>query len=162
MLRKSSRAVLVTVVVALIAASAAGLARAAVTMSVGQPDLQAGVLVTVPVTVTCSPFDPALTLFNSSVSVQVEQANKQRIASGTGSVGGMANPSAPVAFPCDGNPATVSVNVLANPNGAPFKKGKAAFTASAFASAGTPCGPGCFFNIVSQTGTTGPVILDMR
>jgi hypothetical protein len=161
MLRKLSRAVLVTAVVAVIAASVAGLARAAVTLSVGEPDLQAGVLVTVPVTVTCSPFDPTLTLFSSSVIVQVEQANKQRIAFGTGVVGGLMNPPQ-VAFPCDGNPATVSVNVLANTSGAPFKKGKAAFTASAGASAGISCGPGCFFNIVSQTGTTGPVILSMR
>jgi hypothetical protein len=161
MLRKLSRAVLVTAVVAVIAASVAGLARAAVTLSVGEPDLQAGVLVTVPVTVTCSPFDPTLTLFSSAVIVQVEQANKQRIAFGTGIAGGSMNPPQ-VAFPCDGNPATVSVNVLANTNGAPFKKGKAAFTVSAFASAGISCGPGCFFNIVNQTGTTGPVILTMR
>jgi hypothetical protein len=159
--RKLTHAVLVTAVVAVIAASVAGLARAAVTLSIGEPDLQAGVLITVPVTVTCSPFDPTLTLFSSSVVVQVEQANKQRIAFGTGSTGGLMNPP-PVAFPCDGNPATVTVNVLANPNGAPFKKGKAAFTVSAFASAGISCGPGCFFNIVSQTGSTGPVILTMR
>jgi hypothetical protein len=161
MLWKLSRAVLATALVAVLAASVAGLARATVTLSVGDPDLQAGVLVTVPVTVTCSPFDPTLTLFSSSVMVSVEQANKQRIAFGTGSVGGFAGPT-PLAFSCDDIPNTVSVPVLANPTGAPFKKGNAAFTVSAGASAGISCGPGCFFNISSQSATMGPVILRMR
>jgi hypothetical protein len=109
----------------------------------------------------CSPFDPALTLFNSTVIVSIEQANKQRIAFGSGSVGGFMGTS-PIAFPCNDTAATVSVNVLANANGAPFKKGKAAFTATAGATAGIPCGPGCFTNLVSQTASTGAMILDMR
>ncbi len=161
MLRKLSRAVLVTAVVAVIAASTGGVARAAITLSVGEPDLQAGVLVTVPVTATCSPFDPALTFFNSSVFVSIEQANKQRIAFGSGSVGGFMGPI-PLAFPCDDTATTVSVNVLANTNGAPFKKGKAAFTVTAGAQAGISCGPGCFFNVVTQTASTGTIILSMR
>jgi hypothetical protein len=161
MLRKLSRAVLVTAVVAVIAAATAGAARAAITLSVGDPDLQAGVLVTVPVTATCSPFDPTLTLFSSSVFVTIEQANKQRIAFGSGSAGGLMSPT-PLAFPCDGTATTVSVNVLANPNGAPFKKGEAAFTVTAGASAGISCGPGCFFNVVNQSASTGPMILRMR
>jgi hypothetical protein len=161
MLRKLSRAVLVTAAVAVIAVSTAGAARAAITLSVGEPDLQAGVLVTVPVTTTCSPFDPALTLFVAGVTVSIEQANKQRIAFGSGSVGGFMSPT-PVAFPCDDTATTVSVNVLANPNGAPFKKGKAAFTVTAGASAGISCGPGCFFNVVNQTASTGPIVLSMR
>jgi hypothetical protein len=161
MLRKLLRAALVTAIIAVIAASTAGLASAAVNITFGEPDVQAGVLVTVPVTVSCSPFDPSLTLFSSGVSVFVEQAAKKEIAFGTGLIGGSMSPN-PIAYPCDGTPTSVSVNVLANVNGAPFRRGKAAFTASAFASAGLSCGPGCFFNIVNQSGGAGPLILTMH
>jgi hypothetical protein len=162
MLRRLTRAILVTTVIAVVAAGVAGLAKSEVILAVGEPDLQAGILVTVPVTAICSPFDPALTHFSSSLSVSVEQANKKQIAFGSGLAGGTMG-STPIAFPCDGTANTVSVNVLANPSGAPFRHGKAAFTLSAFASAGIPCGPPfCFFNITSQSATMGPVILDMR
>jgi hypothetical protein len=162
MLRGLIRAVLVTAVIALIVAGFAGLAKSAVTLAVGEPDLQAGVLIAVPVTATCSPFDPALTHFSSILSVSVEQANKKQIAFGSSFVGGTMSPT-PILFPCDGTATTVSVNVLANPDGAPFRRGKAAFTISASASAGISCGPPfCFFNITSQNATMGPVILDMR
>ena len=42
------------------------------------------------------------------------------------------------------------------------EKGKAAFTVTAGASAGIPCEPGCFFNVVTQTASTGAMILNMR
>ena len=162
MLRKSLRAVLVTIVVAItIAAStAAATATPALTISLGQPDLQAGVLITVPMTITCSPFDPSLTFFDSSAFVSVEQASGGRIARGSGGTGSMTGNS--IAFPCDGTPNAVSVTVLADVNGPPFHGGRAAFTVSARALAGISCGPGCFFNIQSQTGSVGPVVLNMH
>jgi hypothetical protein len=161
MLRKSSRAVLVTITVAVIAASTATGARSALSLSLGQPDLQAGVLITVPVTVTCSPFDPSLTFFGSSAFVSVEQASRGQIARGTGSIGGPMS-SNPIPFQCDGTPNALSVPVLADVNGPPFHGGQAALRASAGAFAGISCGPGCFFNVQSQTGNVGPVVLNMH
>jgi hypothetical protein len=161
MLRKSSRAVLVSITVAVIAAFTAAAAKADLSIGLGQPDLQAGVLITVPMTVTCSPFDPSLTFFSSSAFVSVEQASRGQIARGSGSIGGLMS-SNPTPFPCDGNPNAVSVPVLADVNGPPFHGGQAAFRASAFASAGISCGPGCFFDGQSQTGSVGPVILTMH
>jgi len=159
MLKKLSLAVLVTVV---IAASMAGLARGAMTITLGKPDLQAGILVVVPVTATCSPFDPSLTLITSSVFVQVEQAAKQQIAHGQAVVGGFMG-ATPFAFQCDGTPNLVSVSVLADVSGPPFHTGKAAFTVSAGASAGIPCGfPGCFTDVVGQSASLGPLIATMH
>jgi hypothetical protein len=114
-------------------------AQAAMTISLGQPDLTARVLVTLPVTVTCSPFDSTLVLFQSQLTVSVEQAAGQRIARG---FGGVFN-----AVPaCDGTPYTIVVRILADPSGPPFHGGHAVFSATAVATAGTPCPffPGCF------------------
>jgi hypothetical protein len=114
-------------------------AQAAMTISLGQPDLTAKVLVTLPVTVTCSPFDSTLVLFQSQLAVSVEQAAGQRIARGFRS----AFNAVPA---CDGTPYTTDVAILADSLGPPFHGGRAVFSATASATAGTPCPffPGCF------------------
>ena len=47
-------------IIATVTAATAGTARAGMTLNLGQPDLQAGVRIVVPLTVSCSPFDPSL------------------------------------------------------------------------------------------------------
>ena len=71
------------------------------------PRIRSRVSIMVPVTATCSPFDPSLTPINSFLSVAVEQAAKQQIAHGQGVVGGFMGTS-PFAFQCDGAPNAVS------------------------------------------------------
>jgi hypothetical protein len=86
---------------------------------------------------------------SSSLFVSVEQAvNKTTIAHGSGFTPTMGDN--PILYPCDDLPHAISVNVFADTGGAPFRKGQAVFSAGASAFAGTPCGPGCFFNTVSQ------------
>lgn len=114
-------------------------AQAAMTISLGQPDLTSRVLVTLPVTVTCSPFDSTLVLFQSQLTVSVVQAAGQRIARGFA----FAFNAVPA---CDGTPHTIGVRVLADTFGPPFHGGHAVFSVNASALAGTPCPffPGCF------------------
>jgi hypothetical protein len=110
------------------------------TISLGQPDLSSRVLVTLPVTMTCSPFDSTLVLFMSQLTVNVEQAAGQKIARGFGTA------FDPVPA-CDDTPYTTDVQILADPFGPPFHGGPAVFAVSAAASAGTPCpwgDPNCF------------------
>jgi len=129
----------------------------------GTPDLSARVLITVPVTVTCQPFDSSLTMFLASVSVSVEQAAGTGIARGTGTTSG--GSSTPLPFTCNGTPQTVSVPVQADPAGRPFHGGQAVFRASASAGAGIPC-PGvpgfCFSNQLFQSGSIAPQVLNMH
>jgi hypothetical protein len=115
----------------------------ALTITPGIPDLVARVLVVVPVTVTCEPFSPGLTVSSQFVTVRVEQAAGKEIAFGTGTLGGTFD--RPL-FPCDGAEHTVSVSVLADPAGPPFHGGRAVLTAGASAQAGVPlpCCPGAF------------------
>ena len=68
----------------------------------------------------------------TSVRVSVEQASGKRIARGAGSL----NTFSPVLFPCDDTAHTLSVGVLADPAGVPFKHGLAIFTSTAAAGAG--------------------------
>ena len=131
------------------------------TMRLGTPELQAGVLIVVPVSVSCSPFDPSLTLFSENVGVSVEQAVGKRIAFGSASIMRFL-PQQPLLFLCDDTEHTFVVNVLANPAGPPFKRGLAVFSAFAVATAGVSCGPGCFFNTVSQQGSFGPTPIRIR
>lgn len=139
---------LILVITVVLAATAAA-ARADMSLSLGQPQLQSGVLIVVPATVSCSPFDPSLTFGQSSFFVSVEQAvNKTTIAHGSARAPSMSDN--PILYPCDDMPHAVSVNVFADTSGAPFRKGPAVFSASASAGAGTPCGPGCIFNAVFQ------------
>jgi hypothetical protein len=142
--------------VAVVIAATAATARAGMTLSLGQPDLQAGVLIVLPMTVSCSPFDPALVMGSSYVSVSVEQAvTKTAIARGFAFSPQMGNN--PILYPCDDSPHTFTLNVVADSSGPPFKKGQALFSASASAAAGTSCGPGCIFNFVSQTASISQV-----
>jgi hypothetical protein len=141
-------------------ASTAAPAESAMTMRLGTPDLQAGVLIVVPVTVSCSPFDPSLTLFSEIAGVSVEQAVGRTIAFGSGSIMQFLPPT--FLFQCDDTEHTFVVNVLANTAGPPFKRGLAVFTAFAGATAGVSCGPNCFFNTVSQQGSFGPSPIRIR
>jgi len=102
-------------------------ASAAVTMSLpAQAELTAGVLVTVPVTVTCGPyeFEPD----SSGLSVTIRQASKKAIARGSAFTGGFGN-----FLTCDGASHVYAMNVLADTGGPPFKKGDAVVEAFAFA-----------------------------
>ena len=58
----------------------------AMTLAVGSPELTARIAVTVPVTVSCDPFSPSLTVFSQSITVRVEQAAGREIARGTGTL----------------------------------------------------------------------------
>jgi hypothetical protein len=149
MLRKVVLLSLVVTAAAVIAGTA-GTARAGMTIALGTPDLQAGVLIAVPMTASCSPFDPALTLTNTFIGVSVEQAvTKTAIARGSAFSPPMGDN--PILYPCDDSPHTFTLNVLADSSGPPFKKGQAVFSATASAVAATSCGPGCFFNFVFQS-----------
>ena len=153
------RKLLCLVVVATASLISAAAADSALTLRLGTPDLSARVLITVPVIVSCSPFDPSLTLFSESVNVSVVQASGTRIATGSGSLMSFLPP---LPFVCDDTEHTVAVNVLANATGPPFHGGSAVFTASAGVAAGVSCGPNCFFNIVGQSGQIGPTTLNMH
>lgn len=154
------RAVLVgSVTAAVLAGSTA--AASAMTMSVGDSSLTAKVLVSVPVTVSCSPFDPALTPVNSGAFVSIEQAVGKSIARGSGST---STPSfgAGLPFTCDGADHTVSVNVTADPAGPPFKRGSAVVRGGASASAAQQCGPSCFFNFSTQFVSLDPTAVKIH
>ena len=108
------------------------------TLAVGSPELAARIAVTVPVTVTCNPFSPSLTLISQSVTVRVEQAAGRAIARGTGSL--FTSFPSPQLFPCDGTAHELPVTVLGeNPAGPPFHGGKAIVElVNGWAEAGTP------------------------
>jgi hypothetical protein len=162
-MRMVRRTILVATAAAVIAGSAAAAANADMMMTVGAPTLGGRVLITVPLTITCSPFDPSLTPISAGAFVSVEQASGQSIAQGFGSVGGsMGFPQ--IAYSCDGTPQKVPVLVQANPSGPPFHGGPASFTISAGANAGLPCSffPGCFTDVVGQGASFGPAILNVH
>src|SRR5690349_2325487 len=83
----------------------------AMDVRVGDASRMDRVAVSVPVTVSCSPFDSAYTFTNSSVSVSLQQAAGRDIAYGSAFVSGglisMGQPTPP--FACDGAEHTVSV-----------------------------------------------------
>ena len=127
------------------------------TMRLGVPSTLDRVSVTEPVTLSCSGFDPSLTLFAEGVNMSVQQASGRSIAHGS------ASGFPPAIFPCDGSQNTFSVVVSADPSGPPFHGGAAVFTASAGVSAGTPCGNGCFFGPFENASTSvGPVSLKLN
>ena len=131
----------------------AGAARAAIGITVGEPTLSADRnSITVPVTVSCSPFDPSLTTFSTLVSVTIQQGNDTSArASGAVSAG---YPSAMV-FTCDGTSQTVTVTAVADPSTSPFHPGPAMVSVVARAMAGIPCPdrPLCFGFIDTQSAT---------
>ena len=141
--------VAITVVVAI----TAGAARAAIGVTVGEPTLAADrSSIAVPVTVSCSPFDPSLTTFSTLVSVTVQQGDGDSAhASGVASAG---YPSAMV-FTCDGTSQTVNVTAVADPSTSPFHPGPAMVSVVARAMAGIPCPdrPLCFGFIDTQSAT---------
>jgi hypothetical protein len=147
-------------------AAAPAAAAADVTVTVGQPELTAGVSVSVPMTVTCAGLDPALTEYADSVGVSISQAVNKEIAHGSASVSGGTSMFGPVPllFACDGTPTAVTVSVPAATDGPPFKRNRdAVVTAAATAYGGTPCGyPGCFFNTVVLAGSSGAVAVKLR
>jgi hypothetical protein len=132
----------------------------ALTISPGSPTLTGRIAITEPVMVTCSPFDPTLTLDSESLNVQVEQAAGKAIAHGTGFTSSFSPTSL---FPCDDSQSTVPITIYADPAGPPFHRGKAVFTETASAGAATPCFPGsttCFTNPSAiQSAGTGPIAL---
>lgn len=147
----------------LLAFAATASAADAATLDLGTPSLTGRVAITEPVTVTCSAFDPSLTLFQEIVNVQVEQAAGKGIARGSGVKGGGFTA---LLFSCDGTENTIPVNISADPAGPPFHGGQAVFTASVQASAGTPCFPGsttCITSpITTQSATAGPTALHIH
>jgi hypothetical protein len=147
----------------LAACAATASAADAMTISPGTPRLTGRVAITVPVTVTCSPFDPTLTLDSENINVQVEQADGKAIAHGSGFTSSF---SPPVLFPCDGSQNSVPITIYADPAGPPFHGGAAVFTETASAGAATPCFPGsttCFTNPSAiQSAGTGPITLNMH
>jgi hypothetical protein len=149
-------------VVALAAAVLASIAAAepGMTIRLGTPDLSSRVSIAVPVIVSCSPVDPSLTLFQEGVSVSVEQASGSAIAHGSGYI--EAFDESTLLFPCDDAEHTVLVHVLADPAGPPFHGGPAVFSAFAGTTAGTPCGPSCYYNYVFQGASVGPTTLTMH
>ena len=132
-------------------------ASADMTMSVGTPSLTSKVLVDVPITASCSPFDPSLTPYSSGASVSIEQAVGKSIARGSGYLS--SGWPSPLAFPCDGADHTLDVGVVPDPAGPPFRHGDAAVRASATAYAAIPCpwSPGCFYGGTSQSANVGPI-----
>src|ERR1700751_5426599 len=78
----------------------------AMTVSLGTPSLTGRVAITEPVTVTCSAFDPSLTLSSEGINLQVEQASGRAIAHGSASSFGFL-PN--LLFPCDGSQSTVPI-----------------------------------------------------
>jgi hypothetical protein len=110
---------MLTCVSALIALTPLGAeAQGTVNITVGATGtLQAnGVVVTVPVEITCGPIemDPRFT----EASATLQQAVKRQIATGFG------NPNQPIV--CDGAPHPNTFTILASSSGPPFRKGDAA------------------------------------
>lgn len=125
-----SAAATMTVASALALVAPAG-ATAAVTISVpARADLTAKILVTVPVTITCGPYEQALA--GTSVSVSIEQATSKGIARGSAFRGGFMDPT--FALTCDGSAHAYPIAITADPAGPPFKNGSAIVSASAFVS----------------------------
>jgi hypothetical protein len=119
-------------------ASAAG---AAVSLTIGsQATLSARVLVTVPVTFSCGPYDQFQGTMGASVTV--EQASGNQIATGTGAITNVV---------CDGTPHLQQVGVLATSR--PFHGGQA--VASAFLSVAAIVGGQFIF----ESGQAGPQVI---
>lgn len=156
---RNMRVLLLASATAALLAGAAS-AASAMTMTIGDPSLTAKVLVSVPITASCSAFDPSLTPVSSSASVSIEQATGKAIARGSASLFTFA--PTPLLFPCDGANHTVGMDVLADAAGGPFRRGQAVMRASAFSGAAQSCGPNCFFGGSSQSATVGPTAVKIR
>jgi len=160
------RKMLCLAVVALAAAASASAAGAdsGMTMTFGSPKLSAShVAITVPVTVSCAPFDPSFVL-TQSISVSVEQGSGTGIAFGSASLGENFFPDGnPIPAPCDGATHTLTLTVFANTSGRPFHGGPATFSGSGLVIAWQSCGfPGCFTQAGSESAQAGPTTVPLR
>jgi len=140
-------------------AVAPAVAAADVAVTVGQPELTAGVSVSVPVTVTCTPADATFAQTSDFITVSISQAVNKEIAHGGGSASGGSSMFGPVPllFACDGTPATVPVVVSAATDGPPFKRNKDAVVtaqAEAFGSGAT--------GFASLVASSGPVAVRLK
>jgi len=141
-----------------VAAVAAGVAFAAlapavsfgaVSMTIPQSaDLTAKVLVTVPVTVACGPYDLPT---SSSLSYVLEQASGRDIAQSSAFLGGFGQPL----FTCDGAPHVYPISMMADPAGAPFHGGNAVIAATAYVQIGDCCG-------AAESASVGPQNLKLH
>ncbi len=117
------------------------------------------VLVSVPVSVVCTDI-AGLTPFFDRITVNVNQAFGTSISHGSATISavfGFGTTSTPL-FTCNGT--TVNqfvIPVLADTSGTPFHGGPAIVTADTVREEGTSCGPGCFTNLQSIAGSTGPI-----
>jgi hypothetical protein len=110
-----------------------------------------------PVTMSCSGFDPSLTVYYESVNVTIQQASGRSIAHGS------AAGYPPALFACDGSQNRFSVVIQADPSGPPFHGGDAVFSASGSVGAATPCGNGCFYGPFESAFTSaGPTSLKLH
>jgi hypothetical protein len=139
---------------ALAVCGAAAASAQAMTISAGPANLLGRVAITEPVMVSCTPFDPSLTVLDENINVTVEQASGRSIAHGSAASGVFGSP---LLFPCDGSQTTIPITISADTSGPPFHGGTAVVNASAYADAGVPCGvfPGCYTIVASQTASTG-------
>jgi hypothetical protein len=143
-MRRSCRSAVATVAVSALALAVPASAAAAVTITLpARADLAAKILVTVPVTVTCGPYEQ--TLDSTSVSVAIEQATSKGIAHGSAFRGGFMDPT--FALTCDGSAHVYPIAVTADPAGPPFKSGSAIISGTA----------GAFFDCCTgETASAGP------
>jgi hypothetical protein len=150
MIRTFRRLAAVSGVAAAFAVGVPGAASAAVSMSIpGTAELTANILITVPVTVTCGPYE--LPPISSSLSVSFRQAVKRQVATGSASLGGLMSPG--FSLTCDGAPHVYSVNAVPNVGSPPFRKGDA--VVEGFASAQSSC-------CTSDSGRAGPQVIRLR
>ena len=151
MFRSFRRAAVALNVAGVLMVAPASAPAAVVSISVpAQAELTAGVLVTVPVTVTCGPYEVPSSDPRSGLQVTIRQASKRAIASGSFFSGGFDN-----FLTCDGAPHVYQTNVLASTGvlAPPFKKGDAVIDASAFVV--TSC-------CTSDNATVGPQVIRRR
>jgi|ERR1041385_835987 hypothetical protein len=123
------------------------------TMTVSAPrglELDADVLVRVPITVVCK--DPAgATGFQDFIAVPIEQAHANTVSHGNGSV--IDGAGDPLVLICDGTTVnSLTINVLADTASSPFKNGAAVMTVSVsrFESGGT------------YGAVNGPMVIQLR
>ena len=130
----------------------------------GNASLTGKVVMTVPVTVSCSaPFwdTTSQELVQEGIFVSVEQASGRSVAHGAS----QAYASVPDSLfvQCDGAPVTVPVTVWADVSGPPFHNGSAVVSGAINMLAGTSCGfPGCYYNLVSISAGFAPQQIKVR
>ena len=159
-------AMVLCAVAAVATASSAGADTPAMRVTVGTPIAVTNrLLVSVPVQVVCDQIgNPGDITLNDSVTVSVSQANGKSVSSGTATVSAGAfspqNPNAPGFLTCDGSTAN-AVTVPVQGNG-PFHGGGAIISVSTFHSVGTCFVPGFCQSDGSESGSTGPMGVNLQ